>query len=166
MTFDPKGYLLGSADGPDLWFLDTRMSVKAGADQTGGAFALIEWSAPVGFGPPPHVHEREDEAFYVLEGTMEIDCGDQHWTAGPGDFAFLPRNIPHAFVITDGPVRGLQITTPSGFDKFIEEIGRPAEHPGLPAPSMPDIPRLIEVGRRYGHQHPGPPPMPGQHGEP
>jgi quercetin dioxygenase-like cupin family protein len=160
MSFDAAGYLLSPTDGPQLWFLDTRMSVKAGADQTGGAFTLIEWSAPVGFGPPLHLHDREDEAFYVLEGEMIVDCGQQRWTAGPGDFAFLPRGIPHSFIVTDGPVRGLQITTPSGFEQFIAELGRPAEHPGLPNPSPPDVPRLIEAGHRYGHQILGPPPSP------
>ncbi|MFI7705537.1 quercetin 2,3-dioxygenase [Nonomuraea sp. NPDC049480] len=158
MSFDPTGYLLTPADGPHLWFLDTRMTVKAGAEQTGGSFTLIEWSAPAGFGPPQHIHDREDEAFYILEGKITIDCGDHHWTAGTGDFAFLPRRIPHSFTVTDGPVRGLQITTPSGFEQFIAELGRPAEHPGLPAPAPPDIPRLIEASRRYGHQILGPPP--------
>ncbi|MEU7696262.1 quercetin 2,3-dioxygenase [Microbispora hainanensis] len=152
MSFDPTGYLLTPADGPHLWFLDTRMTVKAGADQTGGAFTLIEWSAPAGFGPPRHIHDREDEAFYILEGKLTIDCGDHRWTAGSGDFAFLPRRIPHSFIVTEGPVRGLQITTPSGFEQFIAELGRPAEHPGLPAPTPPDVPRLIETGRRYGQQ--------------
>jgi hypothetical protein len=44
---------------------------------------------------------------------------------GPGDFVFLPRGIPHAFVVSDGPVRGLQITASAGFERFIEELGRP-----------------------------------------
>jgi quercetin dioxygenase-like cupin family protein len=157
MSFDKNGYLLTPADGPDLWFLDTRMSVKAGAEQTGGAFALIEWTAPVGFGPPLHVHDREDEAFYLLEGELTIECGDQRWQAGPGDFAFLPRGIPHSFIVAGESVRGLQITTPAGFEEFVREIGRPAEGPGLPVPSPPDIQRLAEAGSRYGHQILGPP---------
>jgi mannose-6-phosphate isomerase-like protein (cupin superfamily) len=160
MSFDASGYVLTPADGEQLWFLDTRMCVKAGADQTGGAFTLIEWSAPVGFGPPLHIHNREDEAFYLLEGQLAIDCGDKRWTVGPGDFAFLPRGIPHSFVVTEGPVSGLQITTPSGFEQFIAELGRPAQGPGLPAPSPPDIPLLIEAGQRFGHQIVGPPSSP------
>ncbi|WP_214323740.1 hypothetical protein [Nonomuraea sediminis] len=80
MSFDPTGYLLTPADGPHLWFLDTRMTVKAGADQTGSAFTLIEWSAPVGFGPPQHIHDREDEAFYILEGKTTAAT-----TTGPPD---------------------------------------------------------------------------------
>jgi mannose-6-phosphate isomerase-like protein (cupin superfamily) len=158
MSFDSRGYHLKPADGPQLWFLDTRMSVKAGAEQTGGAFTLIEWAAPAGFGPPLHLHHNEDEAFYVLDGEIVIDCGDRRFTVGPGDFAFLPRGIPHTFVVTAGPVRGLQITTPSGFEEFIAEIGRPAERPGLPEPATPDVPRLIAAGQRFGHQILGPPP--------
>jgi quercetin dioxygenase-like cupin family protein len=54
---------------------------------------------PAGFGPPPHLHHREDEAFYVLEGQMTVTCGEQTWTATPGSFVLLPRGIPHAFTV-------------------------------------------------------------------
>jgi quercetin dioxygenase-like cupin family protein len=159
MSFGPKGYVLRADEGTHVWFLDTRMSVKAGGEQTNGAFTFLEWLAPAGFGPPLHRHDREDEAFYLLDGGIEVDCGDKHWTAGPGDFVFLPRGIPHTFVVSDGPVRGLQITAPAGFERFIDELGRPAEGPGLPAPAPPpDLPTLIEVSRRYGYQTLGPPP--------
>ena len=155
-SFDAGGYLLTPADGPQLWFLDTRMSVKAGAAQTGGGFTLIEWSAPPGFGPPRHQHDREDEAFYLLAGDITVDCGDQCWTAGPGDFVFLPRGIPHSFTVGDGPVHGLLITAPAGFEDFVAELGRPAGPPGLPEPSAPDIPRLVEASGRYGQHILGP----------
>ena len=159
MSFDPKGYVLRAEDGPHVWFLDTRMSVKAGGEQTNGAFTFLEWSAPAGFGPPLHRHDREDEAFYLLEGAIEVNCGDKQWEARPGDFVFMPRGIPHAFVVSDGPVRGLQITTPAGFERFIEELGRPAQGPGLPASASepPDVPTMIEVSRRYGIETLGPP---------
>ena len=131
MSFDSKGYLLTPDGGPQLWFLDTRMNIKAGGAQTGGAFTLIEWSAPVGFGPPLHVHGLDDEGFYILDGEISIECGDKHFTAGPGDFTFLPRGIPHTFLVTRGPVRGLQITAPAGFEDFIAEAWppRPAAGP-------------------------------------
>ena len=158
MSFDPQGYVLGPDDGPQWWFLDTRMNIKAGGEQTHGAFTLIEWSAPAGFGPPLHRHDREDDAFYLLEGSVEIDCGDRHWSAGPGDFVFLPRGIPHGFVVSDGPVRGLQITAPAAFERFVADLGRPATGPGLPPPSQPDVTALIETGRRYGVETLGPPP--------
>ncbi len=157
MSFDPLGYVLDANAGDQTWFLDTRMTVKAGGAQTGGAFTFLEWAAPVGFAPPRHVHHREDEAFYLLEGQITVECGDRHWTVGPGAFVFLPHGIPHAFVVSDGPVRGLQLTSPAGFEQYIQELGRPAEHPGLPEPSQPDVPRLVEAGQRYGHDIVGPP---------
>jgi quercetin dioxygenase-like cupin family protein len=104
------------------------------------ALTVIEWSAPEGFGPPRHVHHVEDEMFYVLEGEMVVECGDQRWTAGPGDFAFLPHGVAHVFVVSRGPVHGLQLTTPAGLEAFVEEVGRLPEGPGLPEPSIPDVP--------------------------
>jgi mannose-6-phosphate isomerase-like protein (cupin superfamily) len=157
MNSDGQGYVLGPGAGDTRWFLDTRMTVKAGGAQTGGALTVIEWSAPVGFGPPRHLHHTEDEIFFVLEGEMVVECGDQRWTAGPGDFAFLPHGVPHVFVVSRGPVRGLQLTTPAGFETFVAEVGRLPEGPGLPEPSIPDVPGLVEAGRRHGNDIVGPP---------
>jgi mannose-6-phosphate isomerase-like protein (cupin superfamily) len=153
-----RGYVLGPGEGTsDLWFLDTRMTVKAGGTQTGGAVTLLEFAAPVGFGPPRHLHQVEDEGFYVLDGELVVECGDRRWTAGPGAFVFLPHGIPHVFVVSKGPVRGLQITTPAGFEDFIAEVGRTAAGPGLPEPGEPDIPRLVAAGARHGNEIVGPP---------
>ena len=157
MSFDPRGYALSGDDGDSLWFLDTRMTVLAGGEQTGGAFTFLEWAAPEGFGPPRHVHHHEDEGFYVLDGELAVECGARGWTVGPGAFVFLPRGIDHAFVVVAGPVRGLQITAPAGFERYIAELGRPADRPGLPEPSVPDIAGLNAVSGRYGYETVGPP---------
>lgn len=158
MSFDPAGYALAPGSGEPVWFLDTRMTVKAGGEQTAGAFTFLEWAAPPGFGPPRHVHHNEDEAFYLLAGEIAVECGDRAWTVGPGGFVFLPKGIDHAFIVSStGPVLGLQITSPAGFETYIDELGRPPESGGLPDPSQPDVPRLIEAGKRYGHDIVGPP---------
>lgn len=154
---DPRGFVLPAGDGDRSWFLDTRMTVKAGGRHTGGAFTFLEWAAPAGFGPPRHVHNREDEAFYLLEGQLLVECGDDRWTAGPDSFIFLPYGIPHAFIVSEGPARGLQITSPAGFEDFIDELGRPAEHGGLPEPSPPDVALMVEAGQRHGTPVVGPP---------
>jgi quercetin dioxygenase-like cupin family protein len=104
MSFDPLGYVLTPNDGHHVWFLDTRMSVKAGGEQTDGAFTFLEWAAPAGFAPPRHVHDREHEAFYLLDGEIAVDCGDRRWTAGPGDFVFLPRGIAHSLLTAASPL--------------------------------------------------------------
>ncbi|MBB3083052.1 quercetin 2,3-dioxygenase [Geodermatophilus sabuli] len=157
MSLDERGYVLGEGEGTAVWFLDTRMTVKAGGAETGGAFTLLEWSAPLGFGPPRHLHQVEDECFYVLDGELVVECGDHRWTAGPGAFVFLPHGVPHVFVVSQGPVRGLQITAPAGFEDFVAELGRPATGPGLPEPSAPDVPRLLEAQGRYRNEIVGPP---------
>lgn len=93
MSFDPNGYVLSSDDGPSVWFLDTRMTVKAGGEETRGAFTFLEWAAPAGFGPPRHLHNEEDEAFYVLSGRLVVECGEGRWEAGAGGFVFLPAAL-------------------------------------------------------------------------
>ena len=158
MSFGEKGYRLARDDGDAFWFLDTRMTIKAGGEQTGGSFTLLEFAAPTGFAPPLHVHHQEDESFYLLDGELEVHCGEQSWTAGPYSFVFLPRGIPHSFVVSHGPVRALQITTPAGFENFVEALGRRPQHAGLPEPLTPDFPRIAEVSARYGREIVGPPP--------
>ncbi len=105
------GYVLAPGDGESIRFLGTLMTVKAGARQTGNAFTLLEWTAPAGFAPPPHTHHVEDEAFFILEGSMTVTCGDKRWEATAGSFVFLPRGITHGFTgpPADGSrwVRGL-----------------------------------------------------------
>lgn len=143
------GYVLGPDEGQSTWFLGTLMTVKAGAKETEGMFTLLEWTAPPGFSPPPHVHHVENEAFYIFEGEMKVRCGDKSWDAGPGSFVFLPRGVEHTFTITsDTPLRGLQLTTPSGFEQFIVESGEPARELTLPLPAAPDIPRLLSAAEK------------------
>ncbi|WP_040493468.1 cupin domain-containing protein [Ilumatobacter nonamiensis] len=156
MSIDQRGFVM-AADSLATWFLDTTMRVLARNDDTGGAFTFIHWEAPTGFGPPRHVHPTEDEAFYLVTGTLDVVCGDDKWTAGPGDFVFLPKGIPHAFVVTNGPVEGLQITSPAGFEDYVAELGRPATSSGLPEPTPPDHEHLMEASERFGYLIVGPP---------
>lgn len=74
-----------------------RFTYKATSNDTGGLYAFTEGVVPPQHGAPLHVHHREDEAFYILEGTFEIECGGKTYTAGPGTFALLPKNLPHRF---------------------------------------------------------------------
>ncbi|QJY47530.1 cupin domain-containing protein [Pseudonocardia broussonetiae] len=144
--------------GDAWWFLDTRMTVKADRTSTGGAYTLLEFAAPQGFGPPRHVHGAEDEAFLVLTGALHVECGDDAFDVAPGGFVFLPRAVPHAFVVSSAePVRALQITSPGGFEEFVAAVGSRADGPGLPPPSVPDVPRLAAASARFGTDIVGPP---------
>lgn len=143
-------FVLKQHEGDATWFLGTLMTLKAGDAATRSAYTLIEFQAASGFGPPPHVHHREDEAFYVLEGSLRVTCGAQTWTVKPGGFAFLPRGISHTFTVEgDGPLKALQLTSPGGFERFAAEVGEPAAFPTLPPPAPPDVPKLLAAGARH-----------------
>ena len=161
MNTTDNAYVLGPGEGQAIWFLRNRMTVKATAATTGGAFGLLEsWIAP-GFSPPLHVHHRDDESFYVLEGDLTMKCGDRTFRAAAGAFVFLPRDVPHTFVVEgDRPARMLTLLTPGGGEGVFIDGGRPAEGDGLPPETPPDIERLKRVSGLYGAEIIGPPMVP------
>ncbi|GAA1016673.1 cupin [Acrocarpospora pleiomorpha] len=141
---------LPAGAGTTLDFLGTTMTIKAGHAQTGDALTLIEQECPPGFATPHHVHQHDDEAFYVLAGTIHVHCGDQAWQAEAGAFVLLPRHLPHAFANRgDHPLRLLQLTWPAGFEHFATDIA---------GSGPPDATLLTEVATRHGYQIIGPPP--------
>lgn len=165
MTFaiedDTTFHAQGPEDGDPIWFLASRMKVKASAATTGGRYGLIEAELPPGFSPPAHIHHREDEAFYILEGRLTFRCGERTFAATAGSYVFLPRHVPHSFVVEgDAPVRMLNITTPGGGEGFFVDAGRPAEGDGLPPTEPPDIDLLRSVSAAYGAEIVGPPMLP------
>src|SRR5215207_10114714 len=95
--------------------LGDRVSVKATAVETGGAYSLFEGQIRPGSGVPPHIERHEDEAFFVLEGTFGFLIGGESVEVGPGGFAFVPRGTPHAFTNV-GPETGrlLVLLSPGG----------------------------------------------------
>ncbi len=152
-----KGFFLPPRDGEHFWFLGSLMTVKARSEDTRGSFTLIEQLAPAGFVAPPHTHREEEEAFFLLEGEMQVTCGDEAWMLQPGGFVFLPRGVQHSFSIPEyGSARILQITSPAQFERFLSEAGDPAPDAVLPPPAEPDIPRMLEAATKFGYDVGGP----------
>jgi len=152
---------LGHDEGQAVWFLRSRITIKATAETTGGAYGLFESWIPPGFSPPLHVHHREDEAFWVLEGELSMRCGDRRFEAGPGAFVFLPREVPHTFVVEgDRPARMLTLLTPGGGEALFVEAGGPAEDAGLPPERPTDVEALKRVSAKFGADIVGPPMAP------
>ena len=156
-----EAWSVAAGDGETVWFTNTHVTLKATAEGTGGAYGLVEARAPAGFGTPLHVHHREDEGFWVLDGRLTVTCGEQTFSAEPGSFTFLPRDIPHGFVVEgDGPARILSMCAPGGLERFFVAAGRPAETADLP-PAEPADPRtLARVGADFGVEVLGPPLQP------
>jgi mannose-6-phosphate isomerase-like protein (cupin superfamily) len=94
--------------------------LKASRRSTGGALSVFETS--IDSGPPLHVHDREDECFYVLDGDLSVRCGDDVFDAPRGSFVFLPRGRPHRFWAKDQSARLLLISVPGGIEDYFGEI--------------------------------------------
>jgi len=114
MTPTVKPYVLPAGTGVPGFGAE----VKASGAATGGMLTVIE-SRTVG-GAPRHIHTREDEYFYVLEGTITVEIGGEHFEVGKGGFVFLPRGIPHSWD-TLGEATLLMITTPPMLEVFLAE---------------------------------------------
>jgi len=99
---------------------------------TNGAFLLIEATLAPGTEPPPHVHTREDELFYVLEGEFDVYVGKEAFKVEAGECVFLPRFRPHAFVIRSPRLRVLALFTPAGLEEAFRGMSTPAESLELP----------------------------------
>jgi quercetin dioxygenase-like cupin family protein len=141
----PRPKDLQAGKGRVLSVLGERVTLKLTGEESEGAYAVVEISTPAQVGPPLHVHEREDEAFYVLEGMYEIRVGGRVVPAPPGTFAFLPRNIPHRYTNVGYRTGKLLVTiTPAGFERFFEELS-------LLGSDVPlDRERLESIGRKFG----------------
>jgi quercetin dioxygenase-like cupin family protein len=158
---NPAAVLVEPGDGEAIWFLNSHMTVKATAETTGGAYGLIESLIPPGFSPPKHIHHREDESYYMLDGQVTVLCGDETYSATAGSFVFLPRGVPHTFVVEgDKPARWLTLITPGGGEGFFVDAGRPAESDGFPERAPIDIDLLRRVSAKYGDEIVGPPMAP------
>ena len=160
MSLDVGHYTLAPGAGDAFWIAGDLMTIKAGREQTGNAFAVGEFISRPGGGPAPHIHHMEDEAFYVLEGALTGFCGDQPWEASPGSFVWLPRGIAHAFtVVSDAPARVLFITAPAGFERWVAAVAEPAQALTLPPPPTgpPDIDTWVAAGNKLGLEFLPPP---------
>ena len=147
-----RGYAKAAGEGERIWIVGDTMTLKAAGDSTGGSLTLLENLTPPAGGPPPHVHTREDEFFFVLDGSFEIRIGDELHALGPGGFAYVPRGTVHNFRnASDAPRRILVGFTPGGIEGFFRESGRPATDDG-PAPPVDDdeIARTMAAARKYG----------------
>lgn len=102
--------------------LDHQTTCRIPSSATGGQFALVEIRCTTPDGPPLHLHEREDELFYVIEGALEITVGEEVIRAEAGDCAFLPRGIAHTYRNLGGPSRFTVLLTPGGFEDYFAVI--------------------------------------------
>ena len=137
--------------GTKLNVLGIPLVIRVHGRDTGGVLSVVESHDVIGGGPPPHIHHREDETFQILEGEYNWTVGGKTFTASQGATVFAPRGVPHTYRCVGKAGRLMCVITPSGFEGFFGEIG------ALSPQEQQDIPRVIEIGKRYGLEFPPPP---------
>jgi quercetin dioxygenase-like cupin family protein len=140
-----------------VWWQGALFKVRARSERTGGSLGLVEASFWPGMGTPLHVHHREDEAFYILEGEMRFRIGDEDFIAGPGEFVFGPRELAHCFKVLDPGARALVLITPAGLEHMFLEGGQPVTDPAQPPGRHYDLEHVKVLAARYGFDIVGPP---------
>jgi quercetin dioxygenase-like cupin family protein len=138
-----------------VWYSGWLLTFLATGQDTQGRFALTEQVARKGNVPPRHIHHREDETFYVLEGEMTFSIGDRTIKAVPGTSVFAPRDIAHSFTIDSEQVRILVLNVPAGIEEFFRECSVPAPSMTLPPPA--EIPyaekqKMMALASKYGFE--------------
>src|SRR5215204_1498269 len=135
-----------------LWMMDELMTLKASAKHNGGAYSLTDSVVPLGVVSQSHIDHREHEAFWVLEGELEVQVGENTFRANAGSFVHLPKGIPHAYEnIGTGPARFLTLMVPGGLETFFEDLGKPGTDLSSPPPfEEEDLAKLLAVAPRYG----------------
>lgn len=125
----------------------------ATGEDTNGKYATWEAIVPPGGGPPPHIHSREEESFYILEGEITFQIGDERVVATAGMFANMSVGTPHSFKNESGkPAKMLISVAPAGLEKMFFEVSVPLAEGATTAlpPSHEDIEKLLAVAPRYG----------------
>ena len=152
------GFLVAPGEGDAVWSIGGRFTRKVGGADSAGRLSILEAVVTQTAEPRRHIHHREDEAFYILEGQLSLHVGETELTAAAGSLAFAPMGIPHTFTVDVEPSRILVITSPAGFEGFVFDLGVPATG-DVPPPGLSLPPREVirPVAERYGIEIVGPP---------
>lgn len=124
----------------EFGFLGNHIRLLRAAEDTRAAYTMVEMTWDAGFSVPPHVHSREDEATYILEGRIRFWLDGQTFEAGPGEFVIKPIGIPHAMANDQGgSCRFLEVYTPAGLEAYFWDVAQLFASGKLSAQTIGDI---------------------------
>src|SRR5262245_53961837 len=142
--FNQEPIVVLPGSGEELNSAGSQTFHKIKSSNTHGVFAVMEFVTPPGKGVALHVHEREDELVYLLEGEIEVTLGNQKMKAVPGVMAILARGIPHGFInLGNNPSRLLDTILPGQFDNYFVELA------ALYAAGDPSEEEIDALSRKY-----------------
>ena len=144
-------------EGEARWWFGALAEIKASAADTGGQLTIVEVTEHPGAEAPLHVHHRDDEGFWILEGDVTFEVGDETIEASAGDYVFGPRGIPHRFTVGDQGCRMLFIMVPGGMEDLIRATSEPAASRTLPPPpeaepTAEEIEGLKAIVKEHGYE--------------
>lgn len=147
-----KPVAVAKDEGEARWWFASLAVIKATAADTGGQMTIIEVTEPPGAEAPLHVHYRDDEGFWVLDGDVVFEVGGTSIEAHAGDYAFGPHGIPHRYTVGSAGCRMLFICTPGGFEDLVVAMSVPAQSRTLPPPSdqEPDWAWVAATAKAHG----------------
>jgi quercetin dioxygenase-like cupin family protein len=145
---------VSSDEGEARWWFGTLAVIKTTAAETGGQLTIVDVTNPPGMEAPLHVHYRDDEGFWILEGSATIEVGDTTIKASAGDYVFGPRNIPHRYTVGDAGCRMLFIMVPGGLEEVIRATSEPAPSRTLPPPTdeESDMDAIKAIVKEHGYE--------------
>jgi quercetin dioxygenase-like cupin family protein len=146
--------------GEYFWFLDTLVCIRLSHRDSTDGVSVIDHTAPEGHSPPLHIHVKEDEVFYLLDGEFRFRMAGQDRRASAGETVVAPKGTPHTFRVDSRTGRWLTVTVHQQFEDFVRTMSRPATTRTLPAavhPTAEQIEALKETAKRFGTEIIGPP---------
>jgi quercetin dioxygenase-like cupin family protein len=153
MSLIPRSTVNKPGEGRTIAVVGDIYRFLAVGEDTNGKYAIWEAIVPPGGGPPPHVHSREEEGFFILEGEITLTVGDERIQATAGTFANMPVGTLHSFKNESAkPARMLIMIVPAGLEKMFIEVGQslPAGATTAPPPPQEEIEKMLAVAPRYG----------------
>ena len=155
----PKGFFRPAGTAPAVYGPGDVYNMLVTGDESSGRIFQFEAIVPAGGGPPPHVHSREDETFYVVSGTLEILMGQNTYQAKAGDFVYVPRGTVHRFTnIGGGTAVQLATFVSAGMDKYFEEVFPKVTDRNVPPPPITQefLEKMSKAAPKYGMKMPVP----------
>lgn len=137
-----RPFVLAPEEGKKFSVLDSVFTTKATGEDTKGAWTLYEITDTAGNGPPLHTHPW-DEAFYILEGELEIQIGTKTIVATPGYFINIPGETAHAFKILSASAKFIALLSPAQATQFYEEMGQ------FVSSMPPDMEKFQAIADKY-----------------
>jgi mannose-6-phosphate isomerase-like protein (cupin superfamily) len=152
-TFEP------TPEREPFWFLGGQARILLPGTATDNALSLMEFADPAGHAPPHHVHENEEEVWFVLDGEVTFFVGDQRHDLTPGQVGYGPRGVPHSYLVRSREGARLAVLfSPAWIEEFFTANGTPVAEAGdLPAPF--DLPAVIASAEAFRLRVTGPPPV-------